>query len=242
MDITEPLYDFHPDVVHVVNPFSLGVEGIRAARALALPLVASYHTDVPGFAEHWGLGILNDFFWNYFRGLHNQADLNLAPSNFTQRQLQIMDFARVEVWTRGVDTNLFSPECATKEMRERLSGGEPDKPILLYVGRVSPEKRIDQLKAVIGNNPQCRLSIVGEGPQLEQLRHLFAGTPTVFTGSLRNEELATAYASADVFVYPGSKETFGNVVLEAMARPSGGCAELRRVARFLPPRRQCASI
>ncbi len=102
-------------------------------------------------------------------------------------------------------------------MRNRLSNNEPDMPLLLYVGRVSPEKRIDRLLPILKAFPEVRLAIVGDGPSRKDLERLFAGTNTVFTGFMKGEELATAYASGDIFTFTGDKETFGNVVVEAMA-------------------------
>ncbi|MCW5876562.1 MAG: glycosyltransferase family 1 protein [Anaerolineales bacterium] len=227
-DMRESLLEFEPDVMHVVGPISLGIEALRRARELHIPAVASFHTDVAGFAEQWGLGLFSNFVWQHLRELHNQAQLNLAPSHFTKRQLARLGFKRVGVWSRGVNTGLFAPERRSQEMRARLSQGEPDKPLLLYVGRLSPEKRVDLLKGALQANPHCHLAIVGDGPQRGWLENHFAGTPTHFTGQLRDEELAGAYASADIFTYTGAHETFGNVVLEAMASglavaaPAGG--------------------
>lgn len=216
-DMRNSLLDFEPDVMHVVGPISLGIEALRRAKELHIPTVASFHTDVAGFAEQWGLGLFSNFVWQHLRELHNQAQLNLAPSHFTKQQLAKLGFKRLGVWSRGVNTGLFSPQRRSAEMRQRLSQGESGQPLLLYVGRLSPEKRIDLLKGALLANPDCRLAIVGDGPQRGWLENHFAGTPTHFTGQLRDEELAAAYASADIFTYTGAHETFGNVVLEAMA-------------------------
>lgn len=217
VDLTEPLDRFRPDVIHVLNPVSLSISALRYANTRGVPVVASYHTDVPGFAERWGLGMFSPFLWGYFRWLHNQADLNLCPSGVTQRELVAQGFRRVKVWSRGVDTTLFHPRRRTDGWRERLTGGAPDAPLLLYVGRVSMEKRIDWLRPVLDAVPGARLAIVGDGPHRPALEAMFAGTPTVFTGFLSGHELACAYAAADVFVFPAANETLGNVVLEAMA-------------------------
>jgi glycosyltransferase involved in cell wall biosynthesis len=132
-------------------------------------------------------------------------------------ELEAQGFHRVRIWTRGVDTARFSPTKFSPEWRRRLSGGEPEKPLLLYVGRVSVEKRLAWLHSVLSTIPGLRLAIVGDGPDRARLENLFAGLPVVFTGYLRGEELAHAYASADIFVFPAANETLGNVVLEAMS-------------------------
>lgn len=217
IDMRKHLREFQPDVLHVIGPIALGVEGIRRGVELGIPTLASFHTDVAGFANQWGLGFTSNFIWSHLRELHNQADATLAPSQFTKRQLEGMGFQEVGIWSRGVDTQLFSPARRGEKMRQRLSGGEISKPLLIYVGRLSPEKRIDLLKPALLSNPHCRLAIVGDGPQEHWLRNHFAGTPTILTGALRGKELAEAYASADIFAYTGAHETFGNVVLEAMA-------------------------
>jgi len=217
VDVERELAAFRPDLVHLVNPASLGLVGLRNARSLDLPIVASYHTDIPGYAVQYGLGLLRDPLWAYFRWVHNQADLNLCPSRFTQRELKAQGFQRVKVWGRGVDTRRFSPRFRSEAWRLRLSGGCPELPLLLYVGRLATEKRVEWLRPIFAWLPEVRLAIVGDGPRRTELEDLFAHTPTVFTGYLHGEDLARAYASADLFVFPSANETFGNVVLEAMA-------------------------
>lgn len=233
--VDQKLKEFKPDIIHLVNPVSLGLAGLRAAKLYQVPVLASYHTDVPGFAEYWHLGFLSDSIYRYARWIHNRVDLNVCPSQFTRKQLIDHNFQRVEIWRGGVDINLFSPGKRSEEMRSRLSDGEPDRPLLLYIGRVSPEKRIDRILPVLKAYPQARLAVVGDGPARVDLEKKFAGTDTVFTGYLKGEDLATAYASGDIFTFTGDKETFGNVVVEAMASGlpviapnSGGVTDLVR--------------
>ncbi|HKJ27846.1 MAG TPA: glycosyltransferase family 1 protein [Anaerolineales bacterium] len=208
---------YKPDLIHLVNPVSLGLAGLRVAKFYETPVLASYHTDVPGFAEHWKLGFLSDTIYRYARWIHNRVDLNVCPSEFTRRQLYEHNFERVEIWRGGVDVELYNPNKRSQEMRMRLSDNEPDRPLLLYIGRVSVEKRIDRLLPILKMFSEARLAIVGDGPYRAELEEIFAGTDTVFTGYMTGEELATAYASADIFTFTGDKETFGNVVVEAMA-------------------------
>ena len=215
--VEKELLKFDPDLVHLVNPTSLGLAGMRAARKHGIPVVASYHTDMPGFARRWRLGFLAKPIYGYYRWVHNQANLNLTPSEFTMKQLKAQGFKRLAVWTGGVDIDRFHPDNASVEMRERLSGGEPEKPLMLFVSRLSREKRADWLLPIVRQISGIRLAIVGDGPARSQLEKLFAGTPTVLTGYLRGTELATAFASGDIFSFTGAEETFGNVVAEAMA-------------------------
>ncbi len=216
-DVRARLEAFQPDLIHVLNPFFLGVAGVRGARRTGVPLIASYHTDVPGYCRRYGFGFLAGPCWRYIRWLHNQAALNLCPSSVTLGELERQGVRNPRVWTRGVDTRRFSPEWRSREMREFLTGGNPAAPLLLYVGRVAPEKRVDWLADALEGAPGSRLAVVGGGPGLEKLRARLRGTPTVFAGYLRGAELAKAYASSDLFAFPSANETFGNVVLEACA-------------------------
>jgi glycosyltransferase involved in cell wall biosynthesis len=217
VNVEQELVEFEPDLIHLVNPASLGWAGLRHARALGLPVAASYHTDIPGYAERYGLSLLRDPLWTYFRWIHNKADMNFAPSHFTKHQLELHGFERVRIWARGVDTDRFSPRHRSVAWRRWLTGGHSEAPLLLYVGRLATEKRVDWLRPVLDALPQARLAIVGDGPARLDLENLFTGAPATFTGYLEGDNLVQAYASADIFVFPSANETFGNVVLEAMA-------------------------
>jgi glycosyltransferase involved in cell wall biosynthesis len=213
----EELAAFQPDLVHLINPALMGVGGLRRARELGVPVVASYHTDIPGYLEKYNLTLFREFLWSVFRWIHNQADLNLCPTAWIKDQLEAQGFERVAIWGRGVDCELFHPARRSRAWRERLTGGHPDAPLLIYAGRLALEKRVDVLRPVLDQLPQVRLAILGDGPERRNLEALFAGTGTVFTGKLSGEDLACAYAAGDIFTFPGENETFGNVVQEAMA-------------------------
>ena len=218
--IGEALEAFKPDLIHVVNPAVLGLAGIYYSKSLDIPLVASYHTHLPKYLEHYGLGMLEGLLWEILKGMHNQAQLNLCTSTAMQQELTEHGIERVEVWQRGVDTELFRPALASQEMRSHLSQGCPDGPLLVYIGRLSAEKEIDRIKPALETIPNARLALVGDGPYREELEKHFADTPTHFVGYLAGEELASAYASADAFIVPSRTETLGLVLLEAMA---AGC-------------------
>lgn len=225
------LLAFRPHVVHAVGPACLGVWGILCARALRLPTVASYHTDfpryLPGYRLEWARGLL----WPLIRQIHNAATLNLCPSRFTERELREQGVRNVGIWKGGVDTDLFHPSKRSIAMRVRLSGGRPERPILLYVGRLSPEKNVETLAWILDAVPSATLALVGDGPARRNLERVFQGDPVTFTGFLRGEELAAAFASADVFVMPSTTETLGFVVLEAM---SSGCPVVAARAGGIP--------
>ena len=214
------LEKFNPDVIHVVNPAFLGLGGIYYAKNLNIPLVASYHTHLPQYLQHYGLGSLEGVLWELLKLAHNQAELNLCTSTAMVEELVTRGIERVDLWQRGVDTDMFQPHLSCNKMRDRLSQGYADAPLLLYVGRVSPEKQIDRIKLVLEEIPGSRLAIVGDGPAKEELEAHFTGTATHFVGYLHGLELAAAYASADAFLFPSATETLGLVLLEAMA---AGC-------------------
>lgn len=211
---------FKPDLIHVVNPAMLGLAGVFYSKALKVPLVASYHTHLPQYLQHYGLGMLEGLLWSLLKTCHNQAQLNLCTSTAMMRELTDHGIERVDVWQRGVDTETFHPQLVNQEMRSHLTQGHPESPLLLYVGRLSAEKEIEQIKPVLAAIPNARLALVGDGPHRQELEKYFAGTPTYFVGYLQGKELAAAFASADVFVFPSRTETLGLVLLEAMA---AGC-------------------
>ncbi|HEY9874302.1 MAG TPA: glycosyltransferase [Candidatus Obscuribacterales bacterium] len=218
--IGRALEEFHPDIIHVVNPAVLGLGGLYYAKAMQIPLVASYHTHLPQYLQHYGLAILEGFLWELIKASHNQADLNLCTSTAMMQELTFHGIERVDLWQRGVDTEMFQPHLTSMEMRSRLSQGHPESPLLLYVGRLGAEKEIDRIKPVLEAIPNARLALVGDGPHRQALEQHFAGTPTNFVGYLQGLDLASAFASADAFVFPSRTETLGLVLLEAMA---AGC-------------------
>lgn len=222
---------FQPDLIHVVNPAVLGVGGIYYAKILNIPLVASYHTHLPQYLQHYGLGALEGLLWELLKLGHNQASLNLCTSTAMVEELRNHGIERVNLWQRGVDTELFQPHLFSRQMRSRLSQGHPDAPLLLYVGRVSAEKQIDEIKPVLEAIPHARLAIVGDGPHRKTLISHFAGTPTYFAGYMQGLELAVAFATADAFIFPSRTETLGLVLLEAMA---AGCPVVAAASGGIP--------
>ncbi|MDZ8066589.1 MAG: glycosyltransferase family 1 protein [Nostoc sp. DedQUE08] len=214
------LEEFKPDIIHVVNPAVLGLSGIFYSKILKIPLVASYHTHLPQYLQHYGLGMLEGFLWELLKGAHNQAALNLCTSTAMVEELTAHGIERVDLWQRGVDTELFHPDLASVEMRSRLSQNHPESPLLLYVGRLSAEKEIERIKPILEAIPEARLALVGDGPHRQALQKHFAGTNTYFVGYLMGQELGSAFASADAFIFPSRTETLGLVLLEAMA---AGC-------------------
>ena len=219
--VSEALEELQPDLIHVVNPAVLGLGGIWLAKTNNIPLIASYHTHLPKYLEHYGMGMLEPLLWELLKAAHNQAILNLCTSTAMVRELSEKGIQNTALWQRGVDTETFRPELRSEKMRKRLLGGNDDQgALLIYVGRLSAEKQIERIKPVLEALPKTRLALVGDGPYRQQLEKIFENTATNFVGYLCGEELASAYASGDAFLFPSSTETLGLVLLEAMA---AGC-------------------
>lgn len=206
------LRGFEPDVVHLASPALLGYGGVHAARYLGIPTVAVFQTDVAGFAESYGIGAASRAAWAWTRHLHKRADRTLAPSTSAMENLAAHGIPRVHKWARGVDITGYAPSARDEALRKAWS---PDgKPIVGFVGRLAPEKHVERLH-VLAQRDDLQLVIVGDGVDQSKLESALPSA--VFTGALYGEELATAYASMDVFVHPGEHETFCQAVQEAMA-------------------------
>tara|TARA_Y100001968_G_scaffold321852_1_gene356963 strand:+ start:3045 stop:4181 length:1137 start_codon:yes stop_codon:yes gene_type:complete len=219
--VADALEEFKPDLIHVVNPAVLGLGGIWLAKTNNIPLVASYHTHLPKYLEHYGMGMLEPLLWELLKAAHNQALLNLCTSTAMVKELESKGIRRTALWQRGVDTESFKPEFRNQEMRQKLLGKYKDTDsLLIYVGRLSAEKQIERIKPVLEKIPDACLALVGDGPHRGQLEKIFENTKTNFIGYLAGEKLASAYASGDIFLFPSSTETLGLVLLEAMA---AGC-------------------
>ena len=210
--VLSALAAFRPDVVHLASPFVLGARGVQAARRLGLPTVAVYQTDVAGFAGSYGLGITARAAWRWTKRVHSMADRTLAPSTWAVEALEEHGVPRVHRWGRGVDVDLFRPERRDHELRRQLA---PNGELLVgYVGRLSPEKQVHRLAALDGMRG-VRVVVVGGGPDEALLRKELPDA--AFLGFRTGVDLATAYASLDVFVHTGPHETFCQAVQEALA-------------------------
>jgi glycosyltransferase involved in cell wall biosynthesis len=214
------LKEFAPEVIHYINPFAFGFQCydvLRKAR-FRVPTVCSFHTLYGEFVKQYrGLKPLSAVLWWLMRHYHNRADLNLTVSSAMQEDLVQRGFQRVALWPPAVDNDLFHPRRASPAMRAHLTGGRPERPLLLTVSRLAPEKNVGFLADLVRRLPDACLAIVGDGPDRAALERRFAGSDSRFLGYLKGEELAEAYASADAFVYASETETMGNVILEAMA-------------------------
>jgi glycosyltransferase involved in cell wall biosynthesis/putative flippase GtrA len=204
--IGQYLADFGPDVVHVVNPASVGIAGVFYARRQGLPLVCSYHTDLTAYAGFYHLGWLRPLIRRALRALHAKADLNLVTSAAAGCQLAANGIEGVRLWAQGVDLDRFHPG-------KRIPGGQLTA---LYVGRLAAEKHLDAL-AQLAAVPGILLVVVGDGPARANVQAGLSGLDVDFRGVLEGDALARAYREADFFVFPSETETLGLVLLEALA-------------------------
>ena len=208
-----------PDLVHIATEGPLGLSALLASRWLGIPVASSFHTNFDHYAAHYGFLALERLGFAYLRWFHNRTRVTLVPSQATRSRLLADGVKRVEIWSRGVDGAVFSPTHRDESLRASI-GVAPGETLLVYVGRLAPEKNLpallqafSRLRALI---PHVRLALVGGGPLTEGL---LRSTPpgVVLAGEQRGANLSRWYASGDLFAFPSQSETFGNVVLEAQA-------------------------
>lgn len=226
---------FHPPVLEILKfcyeknfthflaatPGPLGFTALVLARLLKLPIWGTYHTALPQYAQYLTQDhALVAWLWRYVVWFYNQMEVVFAPSHSTAQELVAngLDPAKVRVYPRGVDLKRFHPGKRNGFLESRFGSNPGLK--LLYVGRVSKEKNLEKLARVfrtVCRRQALHLVVVGDGPYLKEMQQELAGSPVTFTGYLEGEDLAAVYASCDLFVFPSTTDTFGNVVLEAQA-------------------------
>ncbi|MBJ7455520.1 MAG: glycosyltransferase [Thermoleophilia bacterium] len=239
IDLLEAVEESGARVVHAATPGPMGISALVVARTLGIPFVASHHTELAQYAlELTGDRLAAELTDRAVRWFYGQAERVYVPTRATGAALIAGGIApeRIFSFTRGTDARLFDPERRTRTMRRRLGGAEAET-VVLYVGRLSAEKGLlalaDSFRRAAAARPGLHLALVGDGPGRAEIEAALAGTPHRFLGVLKGEELASAYASADLFCLPSETETFGQVVTEAAASglPAvvigrGGAAEL----------------
>ncbi|MGH8670242.1 MAG: glycosyltransferase family 4 protein [Burkholderiales bacterium] len=221
-----------PDVVHIATEGPLGWSALAAARKLEIPVATDFHTNFQTYSRHYGFAWMARPVMAYLRAFHNRAQCTMVPTAEMAVQLEAAGYRGLRVVGRGVNPEVFSPQRRSAALRARWGAGE-ETPVALCVSRFAPEKNFplvirafDEMRRV---QPATRLVLVGDGPMTEQLRRRNVGY--VIAGRLVNGELSAHYASADVFLFPSTSETFGNVTLEAMASGLGIVAYCYAAAR-----------
>ncbi len=211
-----------PDLVHVVTEGPLGWAAVHVAKKLNLPVTSSFHTNFHSYTQHYGIGFLRSLTAAYLRGLHNATAATFVPTQVLADELQIMGFANTSVLSRGVDTGLYTPSRRSSALRASW-GMQADDLAVLYVGRLAAEKNVELVlaayRAIVAKVPSAKMIFVGDGPLKQSLQQSMP--QAIFCGSKTGVDLASHYASGDLFLFPSVTETYGNVTAEALA--SGLC-------------------
>jgi glycosyltransferase involved in cell wall biosynthesis len=207
-----------PDVVHIATEGPLGWSALQAAKVLKLPVTSDFRTNFQSYSKHYGVGWLRKPIVAYLRKFHNATACTMVPTRELMRTLSENGFANLKVVARGVDTKLFN--ISKRDTSLRISWGATENTkILISVGRMAPEKNLDQVlktyEALKHTDQAFKLVMVGDGPLRSQFQQRYPDI--IFPGMLSQSNLAAYYASSDLFVFPSQTETFGNVTLEALA-------------------------
>mmetsp|Transcript_1053 Transcript_1053/g.2336 ORF Transcript_1053/g.2336 Transcript_1053/m.2336 type:complete len:721 (-) Transcript_1053:276-2438(-) len=224
VDVRKKLDDYGPTIVHVTVPDVTCLHLIQYARERQLPLMGTYHSNIPDYFTHYpGIGWLKHIIAGYERHNYNFLQALFVPTPFIRRHLTVEEHYRfdkitdLKVWGRGVDLKRFHPAHRSEDFRARY-GFTPDDVVVTWVGRLVPEKRPDIFANVVRRLTEeghsFKALVVGAGPCEGEIKSL---PNTTFAGWVTGEELAVAYASSDIFLFPSAVETFGNVTLEAAA-------------------------
>ncbi len=211
------LTEFKPDIIHINSPCSLGMAAIKYGEKNNIPVVATYHTHFPSYAKYYNIKQLEFISWNYLRKLYNRCDRVFVPSITIMDELNDRGFKTTEYLPHGIDLNIFNRNYKSDNWKKSIEA--QNKKVLLYVGRLVWEKDLRTLIEVYdqltGLREDVTFVLVGDGPIRKELEKNMP--EALFLGYKSGEELSTIYASSDLFVFPSTTETFGNVVLEAMA-------------------------
>ncbi|MEZ5278178.1 MAG: glycosyltransferase family 1 protein [Opitutaceae bacterium] len=207
-----------PDVVHIATEGPLGWAALSAAERMGLPISSSFHTNFHQYGRHYGFGFIKGVAVAYLRHFHNRTHCTMVPTNQMADTLRLEEYRNVTVMARGVDTVLFDPARRSDELR-RSWGLSGDDVAVVYVGRLAKEKNVDlavrAFEQMRKTEPRIRFILIGDGPEGAALKARYPDFQ--FCGMRLGEDLATHYASGDVFLFPSITETFGNVVTEALA-------------------------
>lgn len=213
---------FNPDIIHIATPDVLGFQALRWAKVNKIPLVSSYHTHFTSYLKYYHLHFAERLGWKYLRWFYNHCSQIYVPTQSMVNELKAHCIGSrngsLRIWARGVDTELFSPQKKNMEWR-RKKGFADDDIVIAFVSRLVLEKNLKLYANVVRKlesaEKHVRSLVVGDGPARHEMMEMLPDS--VFTGFLKGDELATAYASSDIFFFPSDTETFGNVTLEGMA-------------------------
>jgi len=208
---------FRPELIHINSPCTLGFGAMRYAHEFNVPIVATYHTHFPTYPRYYGLSALEQLTWKISRFLYNRMNRTFVPTIPILEELRSHGLERLEHLPNGVDLNLFTPGRRSEAWRQRFNVG--DKPVVIFVSRLVWEKDLAVLGQAYRILRQKRrdfeMVIVGDGHAREEFQKMMPDAH--FLGYQSGSTLAESYASADIFVFPSTTETFGLVTVEAMA-------------------------
>jgi glycosyltransferase involved in cell wall biosynthesis len=211
---------FQPDLIHIATEATLGLSALRHASRRKIPTVSSFHTNFDQYSRHYRVGWARGTIWRYLRWFHNRTRETYVPSQTTINDLKSLGFERLVLWPRGVDCALFRPDRPGRQQVREALGWKQDDLVISYVSRIAREKNIsylaDALATIAKRRPDVRILFVGDGPARGDLERKLGAIAT-FAGYRTGPELADYYAAGDLFAFTSLTETFGNVVLEAMA-------------------------
>ncbi|MDO6441127.1 glycosyltransferase family 1 protein [Marinobacter sp. 2_MG-2023] len=207
-----------PDTIYVATQGPLGIAAASAARKMGIPVSSGFHTNFHQYSRYYGVGVLEKLLCSYGRWFHNRTAITLVPTKKMQQVTAKMGITSTGVWSRGVDCNHFAPHKRDESLRASW-GLDDNSPAVLYAGRLAAEKNLKMAVACYERihklHPRAKFVLVGDGPMRKQLAEKHPDY--IFCGTQRGNELARHYASCDLFLFPSKTDTFGNVVLEAMA-------------------------
>ncbi len=210
-----------PDIVHVATEGPLGLSAINAAKSLGIPCSSSFHTNFHSYSEHYNAAFMNSTVLSYLRWIHNKTVCNMAPTDELRDELTDAGFTNMATLGRGTRTELFNPSARDERLRKEW-GADENTTVIVHVSRLAAEKNYDLLfetyRKIRDIHFDCAFVVVGDGPERKKWEKRFPQAH--FTGMVSledRESLARIYASADLFLYPSLTETYGNVIIEAMA-------------------------
>lgn len=235
-DVFKELKEFSPDIIQISTPDLIAAKFLKYARLKDIPVVSVYHTDFPSYLKYYRLDMLEGAVWRELVRFYNKCDVIFTPTYEMKRLLEGKRINKVEVWSRGIRSDLFHPSQRSDKLREVW--GAKGKKVVLYVGRFVKYKELELVTELYRRIRQegrddLKFVLVGSGPMEDELKERMEDA--VFPGYLHGNELYRSYASGDIFLFPSSTEAFGNVVQEAISSglPSivsdkGGCQEIVR--------------
>ncbi|MCH8558817.1 MAG: glycosyltransferase family 1 protein [Balneolia bacterium] len=214
------LEDFRPDIIHIATPDILGLIALNYARRHGIPVLSSYHTHFPSYLKYYNFGFLEPLLWKYLLWFYGHCKYVVSPSESMNAYLVRKGIPREKIglWTRGIESDLFSPEKRDESYRAKL-GFEKDDVVVSFISRLVWEKNLETFVKATDiarkKNAKVKVMVGGDGPVMDELKQLMPDA--VFTGYQFGEDLAKVYAASDLFFFPSESETFGNVTLEAMS-------------------------